>query len=138
MLIPRMTARVEKGFDSTRHRVDAGEVRTLVQVALRARQGKVLGLPQQRYENSHSDFEIRCIHRELRQIGVPKSEPRSGSKIWEIPLGSNLRNVRGPVRHEPIRQGFSTLRTKENTGLIASTRMVTLFSGFNSILSGSL
>ena len=42
MLIPRMTARVEKRLDSSRHRVDPGEVRTLMQIALRAGQGKIL------------------------------------------------------------------------------------------------
>ena len=98
----------------------------------------ILGCFRQRYENSRNDFAIRRIYRELRQIGGPKSEPRSGSRIWELPFGPNLRNVRVPVRREPIRQGFSRLRTKENTGLIGFTRMGTLFSGFNSILSGPI
>lgn len=42
MVVPRMTTRVEQGFDSTCQRVDTGEVRPLVEVALRARQGKIL------------------------------------------------------------------------------------------------
>ena len=42
MLIPRITTRVEKGFDRTRHRIDTREIRPLVQVALRARQSKIL------------------------------------------------------------------------------------------------
>jgi hypothetical protein len=58
------------------------------------RRSATLAVPRHRYENSHNDFEIRWMWRELWQIRAPNSVPSPGSDIWEThfdvnPLGGS-------------------------------------------------
>ena len=50
---------------------------------------EVRGFRYIKYVNSHSNFEIPFMWRELRQIRAPNSVPSPGSDIWEIQFDVN-------------------------------------------------